>query len=497
MGYRTVNFRDGILWPLAYELGLDPTKELLIHQAAALTSYINAWVRKSWDSTDWPEWTEILPFAPDTSHRVPLVFLPTGQIISTIISRVFKVYLRDPNLSQGPLDTAFRLLGDLYVHCGFEHGTNIWLKFIANPPQFTSDEWDPGVTYRLAQEAYSPVTGECYISLSNNNLGHDPSLTATQDPLIAPVIPLAVNQTQYYSSGTAAVTGQDEIWRYNIAKNNWYQLTGTIYTFHLADSGGLTHTFSYTTPSAGMTASAVMDGIIAAAGASSDTWPHALTFVKDTVNNFLYFHLATAPFADANSTIMQGTTLAPPDATETQKWVATTAATASIPQTFLVNLNPGTWQSGATYQVKVTDAHGTLHTASYASAVTDSSSDVVNGVLAAMNADPFLQTLPVMADHVNMTLSISSPSQQIAVDAQMQAPDSVYWQYVPFPFALADIVLRGAYADCLKEWGQNEKAAASEQLAATEGASRANSYLGPPFNKLTDQSQPRPKYTVQ
>lgn len=248
MSFRSVNFRDNVLWPLAYALGLDPTVEFLNDQAAALTNYINNWVRKSWDSTDWPEWTDIQPFTPDSNHLVPYVYTPSGQPPTTI-SRVFKVYLLDPHVSQGAYDTPFRLLDD-GIHCGFEHGTTVWIRFIVSPPIYSSDEWNPSTTYNLGQRTYSPVTGESYISLVTNNQGNDPS---------------------------------------------------------------------------------------------------------------------------------------------------------------------------------------------------------------------------------------TSPGQ---------------WMDILFPFALQDIVFRGAYADCLKEWGQNEKAAASEQLAMQEGQARAAAYLAPTSDKLSDQTQPKPRYTV-
>jgi hypothetical protein len=237
-------------------LGIDPTKEFLIDQAASLTSYVNIWVRKSWDSVDFPEWTYVDAFTPDANHMVPYLLngAPGGfgpSYFENYISRVFKVFLVDPRLVQGAIDTPFKLRYD-GIHCGFEHGTTVWIKYITNPPpQFSSDEWNPGATYSFTQPTYSPVSGESYISVTNNNTGNDPS---------------------------------------------------SVYT--------------------------------------------------------------------------------------------------------------------------------------------------------------------------------------------------AQWQLVPFPFALVDTVLQGVYADCLKEWGQNEKAQAEEQLAEKEGAARAGAFLAPEYSKLTDQAQPKPRYTL-
>src|SRR6516225_4336057 len=92
--YRAVNFKERILWPLAYKLGADPKKELLLDQASALVAYINTWVRKSWDSVDWPEWTQIQNFNPNsTNHLVPTNYTVAPWPLTQQISRVFKVYL--------------------------------------------------------------------------------------------------------------------------------------------------------------------------------------------------------------------------------------------------------------------------------------------------------------------------------------------------------------------------------------------------------------------
>ena len=52
---RTANFRDDVLWAIAYKMGLDPEVDLLKNQAYALASFINAYVRRLWDASDWPD----------------------------------------------------------------------------------------------------------------------------------------------------------------------------------------------------------------------------------------------------------------------------------------------------------------------------------------------------------------------------------------------------------------------------------------------------------
>ena len=40
--------------------------------------------------------------------------------------------------------------------------------------------------------------------------------------------------------------------------------------------------------------------------------------------------------------------------------------------------------------------------------------------------------------------------------------NATYWAVQPFPFAIADAVVRGAYSEALRDMGQTEKAAAEE-----------------------------------
>jgi hypothetical protein len=64
---KTANFRDDVLWAIAYKLGLTPNVDFLKDQAASLASYINAWVRRLYDAVDWPEWTVIGRFSPQNA----------------------------------------------------------------------------------------------------------------------------------------------------------------------------------------------------------------------------------------------------------------------------------------------------------------------------------------------------------------------------------------------------------------------------------------------
>src|SRR4030095_6801739 len=191
---RIANYRDDGLHAIAWKLGLDPEVSLLKNQAYALASYINAYVRRIWDASDWPEWTIIGRFGPQTApglehivrwNHPPIEYIPppigTGPVpdapapvgSTPFIGKVLKVYLVDPRTSRLPVDTPFRL-EHVGIHCGFEHGNSVWIKFIPRAPKFTGKEWDEAVTYKKDELTYSPLSGQCYKSKSSNNLGHDP-----------------------------------------------------------------------------------------------------------------------------------------------------------------------------------------------------------------------------------------------------------------------------------------------------------------------------------
>ena len=98
---------------------------------------------------------------PDSSHLV--LYDAVGL---TPVGKVLKVYLLDPRTTRGPVDTPFRL-GTSGVHCGFEHGTFVWLKFMLRAPTFTGVPFDNSKIYVTGDLVYDPVTGECFVAGSN------------------------------------------------------------------------------------------------------------------------------------------------------------------------------------------------------------------------------------------------------------------------------------------------------------------------------------------
>jgi hypothetical protein len=153
---RAVNFRDTVLYGVAYFMGYDPKKDLLTPQLESWTNFINRWVLKLWDQADFPEWTVIERRIPDVNHEISF-----DQTSQTPIGKLLKVYLRDPRTNRGPLETPFRLSAE-GVHVGYEHGTYVWLKFSIRAPQFSSTPWNSGTAYAVGDLAYGTAKGETY-----------------------------------------------------------------------------------------------------------------------------------------------------------------------------------------------------------------------------------------------------------------------------------------------------------------------------------------------
>ena len=166
MAIRSVNFRDDVIFSIAFSLGLDPRRDLVTDQVNAFVSYINRWVRRLCDKMDWPEWTVIEQRTPDVNHYVDF-----DQSLQTPIGRVFKVYLADPDLNRGPLDTPFKL-SSKGIHVGFDHGSTVFIKFGKRAPSFTIIPYAGATTYAKDAVVFDPASGNCYVSLQAANTGN-------------------------------------------------------------------------------------------------------------------------------------------------------------------------------------------------------------------------------------------------------------------------------------------------------------------------------------
>lgn len=165
--YGGVLFRDA-MFAIARKMGLNPEGSLADlddEQTASYTGFINSWVRRLWDKIDIPEWTI-------TEQRTPvnhiISFTQNGQ---RVIGKMWNAYLLDPDITHGPFDIPYSL-GSSGVHVGFEHGTNVWIKYMQPAPQFTSVPYDVATTYALGGLAYDETSGNVYQSIQAGNINH-------------------------------------------------------------------------------------------------------------------------------------------------------------------------------------------------------------------------------------------------------------------------------------------------------------------------------------
>lgn len=520
---RTANYRDDVLWPIAYKLGLDPAQEFLTDEGSSLDSYINAWVRRTWDIQDFPEWTTIKEFAPDANHQVPWDAVPVSATDEqpVTLSRPLKVYLVDPRFTPYPIDTRFREW-DEGLHVGFDHGATVWIKYMGLAPKFTSAQWNSGTTYSQGALTYSPAAGQCFKSLINGNVGNDPNPAAVTAP-----IPLVAEVLVPYTPGSPATAGVSEKWSVRVDLLGLYAEANRTYSLTLLDAAGGAHTFSYTTPTAGGTVDNVLTGLIAAAAAVGSAWLAALTLSKDLANSALIIVLASASFSVALATVTTPdepvtatdpghvgesvtgddtlvVTVGPPVLihdlikTRVQAYRAAQPALPPTAQVTQLYLSPGpALLPGSAWTITVIDSHGAAHTATYQALSSDGATEIIDGIMAAFDADPYFDAVVITPDYNLRLLTIASP-EYVVVQATVRLPTGLNkWELVAFPYALIEPVTRGAYSDALREAGQTDKGMAEEQGAVAEVGDRIGKASATGYDALTDQQRPAPRYRTR
>lgn len=217
---RTVNFRDGIIYPIAHLLGIDPLQDLNKDHARAWASFTNSRVRQAWEAWPWPDLTvsEERPFRPiwNATRAVnvndEVFYLPTFVYYRAIATPPDGALPTDPlyysqiDLSdyyldydcagRRPMDKIFgvyggnpRMNGAGYMHpikfrpsekgadvAAYPHGMTVFVRYLVRPMEFSLDEYDPAKTYpRGSVVLWSD--GDCYKAKQIVS-GHSPAETA-------------------------------------------------------------------------------------------------------------------------------------------------------------------------------------------------------------------------------------------------------------------------------------------------------------------------------
>lgn len=496
---RVASFRDDVLWAIAYKLGLDPAKEFLTDEGESLASYINAWVRRTWDSADFPEWATIKEFAPDQNHIVFWRSFPSGEPSPVVLSRPLKVYLVDPRLSPYPIDTPFREW-DEGLHVGFDHGASVWIKYLGTAPRFTSVKWDATRSYGGGELTYSPQSGECYKSLVAGNLGNDPVLGFTAA--------LATSITQFALPPDPGQEEQDKILDFYtivdpppagpLPPDPILPPAGTVIKLTLKDAT-LTTTLadvSYLVKT-GDGANEIINGLAALLTAAPGLAGFTITATPSQLQIRISHNSDFRIFA-WQWTMPAGSSVKYLRRTQAQAYIALIPPSEGQPQITQVSFSQDQIKGCSTYTLTFRDLEGDVHTVSYYAAAGEGLSQIIAGLAGAIagSSDAWFNTIGVSADPTLGTLEFRTMG-GISLDASMEPDTSTYWDRILFPYALIEPVVRGAYSDALREAGQTDKGMAEEQGAVQEQGDRINKAIAPAYNTLTDQQRPAPRYRTR
>jgi hypothetical protein len=197
---RTVTFQS-VLNGVATRMGLEPSVNLQLNQAAALTEYITDRLAQAWEIASWPEWTtseqrqfraswsaattyalgaEVYDLGQNAYYRSlqagnlnHLVtdaawWTPASDLETYIeheqswetykLGAVWGVYLDDPHTIDRPrLSSWWEGPEGIWVQGS---ATKVWLEFSLRPPVFTTVVWDSTLTYAVDDLVY--YAPDCY-----------------------------------------------------------------------------------------------------------------------------------------------------------------------------------------------------------------------------------------------------------------------------------------------------------------------------------------------
>jgi hypothetical protein len=482
---KSVNFRDAVLWPLAHKMGIDPDitrngQGIMPDQADAWVSFINEWVRRLWTAQDWPEWTRIAQYVVPGSNVIPW-----GEI-----RRPLAVYLVDPRTVNAPVDVPVRF-DENGIFVGGVGGASVWIKYVPDAPVFTAREWSPSTVYMKGDLAYSPVSGECYVSNADGNVGHDPTITFSSLPSTI------LSQALPRSPGVAATPRVVQVTLLMGAGD----VNGSVSTWQVVDNttGAVLATATHT-GAAGQLPADVLTDLYGQLNAALTGFVLTLdtTNLRITIQGPVDFSLSKyfwTPSASSKKVWNRLVELAAYKA-------AIPGTDTATPQVASVAVGSDQVVPGATYTLTLSGSDAVDHSVSYVSAQDDGPMEILQGLSDSIKASSDTW----FSNHV-VGLSLDGTNQQLLVTTL--SPVSLrpivippvpvqrqWWNPVLFPAALVEPVLRGAYADALRAEGQTGKGAAEEQATATEAGVLAGSYDGVLLGGLTDSSSsPRWRYS--
>jgi hypothetical protein len=183
-----------------------------------------------------------------------------------------------------------------------------------------------------------------------------------------------------------------------------------------------------------------------------------------------------------------------------QAYVPASPGSLATPKQIKLSISESEVIPTATYHLCFTSLDGKQHEVQYVSAGSDGAEQILiglmNQIVALQGADPFFGSIQSTLDpSPAVTFTIATTIAKASLDAVALPPGSIWWDYVAFPLALVDQVVRGAYADALKEEGQPDKGGPEEQQVPNEQSIRSAAYASKQFDGLSDQQIQRNRYS--
>lgn len=503
---RTARFRD-VLWSVAHKAGYSPESgNFISNQAIPIGEYINDWVSRLYTQEDWPEWTKVIQVAPDANHIVPYETTAAGVFSATPykIGRVITVYLIDPKTTRAPITTRYSLREE-GIHCGYEHGTNVWIKYLEPPPTFTAVPWRPEVTYAKNDVVYSGGIGECYKSKSNGNVGHSPTM-AFQEP--TRIIPVTTEIIQEHVPDNVGVSAQNKSLEISVASVNpgpnppdpppQYSDFGV----EITDADGVSLASVSSSPDGIMTLADVLTELqtLLIAGL-----PGTFTVTINSTNKSLIIEDAS------DFQVYQGGTAylePPPNNTvthllkvgELQSYMPTFSSAGGQSQKILLTLTSADVATGTTYKLLFTDDFGIEHIVEYTAVSPDGGQQILAGLAEAVETaratDTYFESVAMSVNPTALTLTISTRD-AASIDATRRPPPprgSPWWDLVRFPEALVNPVVRGAGGALKGEWDQTDKQSVDEGKVGAETSASRGDFEPTQTATLTTQQQARSRY---
>lgn len=209
---RTVTFQS-VLWWVASMMGLDPKKNMQGNQADAIVRYINSRVREGWDSFDFAALGTVeerafhddysttknyasgdLVWDPNTREYYKAIQAGINQSLSNTaywgiyennsfsipfeqtgknpIGIINGIYSSDPRKVKTPREYLFLLESDDFFVVEPVLEKTVFVDFQIRTSEFSAEMWMANLIYKSGEIKYSPNTGECYVSLQDNNQNH-------------------------------------------------------------------------------------------------------------------------------------------------------------------------------------------------------------------------------------------------------------------------------------------------------------------------------------